>query len=360
MDISLTVVKIISSITPWALPLSLVMLVISVVVDVFKKKFYWSKFALFFVAITIILLIIQISLTYKLTKSIINSPSQSSTSSETANWKTYTGKAFSIKYNKEYSYQESKTVSSPEYPNTYPQVKFVKTNNGGFTITVASNVKSLTLDNALGNGPDLRYTKDALAGKDIKRIKIDNVDAVLVEDLNVGLNGVSFEIIAIKDSNVYQLVSEGIIYQDFNSILSTFKFTTKTFKSEKGSFAIDLPSDMKVTERPERIVGGANTGEVWFTFEQFDEHAPSGLVVVYGKPEIDGKGGGCFDEKTGGGYTEEMIAGQKVQVCEIDGFYAAYFTHPSKKIEYWIDTARLSTEQLGTISEAVRKTLRFQ
>lgn len=138
------------------------------------------------------------------------------------------------------------------------------------------------------------------------------------------------------------------------------KIAIQTFKSEKGSFTIDLPSDMKMLERPERIEGGVTKGEVWFTFGQFDEQASSGLVVVYGKPLIDGKGGACFDEKTGGRYTQEMIAGQKVQVCEIGGFNASYFTHPSKKIEYHIDTARLSEEQVKTVSVAVRKTLRFE
>lgn len=80
MDILLKITTILAYITPWALPLSLVMLVTSIVVDVFKKKFYWSKFALFFVATSIILVIIQISLIYKLTKSIISSPSQQNTS----------------------------------------------------------------------------------------------------------------------------------------------------------------------------------------------------------------------------------------------------------------------------------------
>ncbi len=138
------------------------------------------------------------------------------------------------------------------------------------------------------------------------------------------------------------------------------KSSTQTFTSGKGFFTIDLPSNMKMFERPERLDGGITSGEVWFTFGQFDENAPSGLVVVYGKPGIDGKGGACVDEKGEGGYKKEIISGQEVEVCKIEGFKAEYFTHPSKKIEYQVSTARVSREQTRIISEAIRKTFRFE
>jgi len=80
---------------------------------------------------------------------------------------------------------------------------------------------------------------------------------------------------------------------------------------------------------------------------------------MYGKPGIEGKGGACFDEM-GNTYTTEMIAGQEVQVCEIDGFRIEYFTHPSKEIEYWINTQGLSGEELGVIKKAVRETFQFE
>lgn len=136
----------------------------------------------------------------------------------------------------------------------------------------------------------------------------------------------------------------------------------RTYKSENGYFAIDLPSRMRMVERKEeKRDGGTTHGEVLFTFGEFDENSPSGLVVVYGKPRIDGKGGGCPDEEGEVAHKTEVIAGQKVEVCDKEGFFnAQYFVHPSRKAEYWVDTVGLSTEQIKIVSEAVRKTLRFE
>ena len=145
------------------------------------------------------------------------------------------------------------------------------------------------------------------------------------------------------------------------SLLSPTKDGVRTYKSEDGYFAIDLPSEMKMIEsKEEKRDDGTTRGEVWFTFGEFNENAPSGLVAVYGKPRIDGKGGSCVDEEGEGAYKTEVVAGQEVSVCEMGGFRAEYFVHPSREIEYWVDTSRLSIEQVGVVSEAVRKTLRFE
>ncbi len=74
MEMSLTIARILAHITRWAFPGSLILLVIGIVIDIFKKKFHWSKFALIFLAVTIILLIIQIKLTYSITSDILNKP----------------------------------------------------------------------------------------------------------------------------------------------------------------------------------------------------------------------------------------------------------------------------------------------
>lgn len=128
MDILLEILIILNHITTWALRLSpviLAILAISVAVDIFKKKFYWSKFALLFVATTIILIIIQFPLGYEFTKSIINGPSQESTLLETANWKTYTNSVgkFTIKYPSSWTINEThelsnRTVDDPKEINT--------------------------------------------------------------------------------------------------------------------------------------------------------------------------------------------------------------------------------------------------
>ena len=146
------------------------------------------------------------------------------------------------------------------------------------------------------------------------------------------------------------------------SLPSPTQHGIRTYKSEDGYFAIDLPSEMRMVEsKEEKRDDGTTGGEVWFTFgEEFDENVPSGLVVVFSKPRIDGKGGACMDEEGEGAYKTEVIVGQEVSVCEVGGFRAEYFVHPSREIEYWVDTSRLSIGQVGVVSEAVRKTLRFE
>jgi 1,4-dihydroxy-2-naphthoate octaprenyltransferase len=71
---SLTVARILAFITPWALPTSLIVLIVGAVVDVIKKRFHWSKFALIFLMVTAVLLIIQIKLIYSVTGGILNNP----------------------------------------------------------------------------------------------------------------------------------------------------------------------------------------------------------------------------------------------------------------------------------------------
>lgn len=74
MEASLNLARILSFITPWALPTSLLVLVIGAILDILKKRFHWSKFALIFLVIAIILTIIQINLVYSLTGDILNNP----------------------------------------------------------------------------------------------------------------------------------------------------------------------------------------------------------------------------------------------------------------------------------------------
>jgi hypothetical protein len=138
------------------------------------------------------------------------------------------------------------------------------------------------------------------------------------------------------------------------------KSGVKTFNSSLARFSVDLPSTMTMVETPERAEDGFVKGEVWFTFETHNENEPRGLVVVYGKPSIDGKGGACVDNEGNDGFTKEIIAGQDVSVCSAGpGFRVGYFSHPTDAIEYWIDTARLTVDELAIIKQAVRTSFRF-
>jgi hypothetical protein len=132
--------------------------------------------------------------------------------------------------------------------------------------------------------------------------------------------------------------------------------------SNAGSFSIELPSDIHMIEKPERFVDGFTNGEVWFAWGVFDDNNPKGLVITYGKPTIDGKGGACVDENGESMYTSEIIAEQNVDVCAGDSFSASYFTHPNKKIEYDVSIygPRLTQEQFEILTAAVRSSLRFE
>lgn len=177
----------------------------------------------------------------------------------------------------------------------------------------------------------------------------------------------------------YILIGLGVIFAiylgkafltEFSSSFAPGKMVDKakkasiihTLTSGKGGFSIDLPAEVTMYEKPEWDNNdGTTRGEVWFVFGQYDDNQPKGLVVLYGKPRIDGKGGACVDENGEGAYKTETIANQKVEVCEANGeFKAEYFTHPNKKAEYGIYTNGVTAGQMNILKAAVRQTLRFE
>lgn len=70
----LQIATVISFITPWLLRLSIVLLIVSIIFDLIKKKFYWSKLALIVFIIAIGLLIIEITMIYTVTGDILKEP----------------------------------------------------------------------------------------------------------------------------------------------------------------------------------------------------------------------------------------------------------------------------------------------
>lgn len=72
MDLGLTIARVLTILTTIFLPLSLILLPIGIIIDIWKRKFHWSKFALIFFAVTIVLLLIQFKLIYSITGGILN------------------------------------------------------------------------------------------------------------------------------------------------------------------------------------------------------------------------------------------------------------------------------------------------
>lgn len=135
----------------------------------------------------------------------------------------------------------------------------------------------------------------------------------------------------------------------------------RVYRNAEGGFTLDLPTGMKVLELQIKGEEQFTGEEVYFSFEEIDKNEPRGLLIKYVKPYIEGKGGACVDENGEGEYKTEMIAGQEVQVCEVGGFRAEYFRHPSREIEYWVVTVQVTDpEQIETMSRIVRQNLRFE
>jgi hypothetical protein len=150
----------------------------------------------------------------------------------TANWKTYTGADFTIKYPADYSVIPSSYVSSSNYPNG-SLVTFQSTTSA-ITITESDNSRHLTTANALGNGPGLSYTKDFLTGKIIQSFFVDAVAGVGVENIAAGQSGTEFDTIWINNGKIYQATTstkDG--YAALKQMLSTFKFANQTAQTQE-------------------------------------------------------------------------------------------------------------------------------
>jgi hypothetical protein len=148
------------------------------------------------------------------------------TQDETADWKTYENSYFRIKVPSSYTYEEKSLAISKDYPNILSYVEF-KTEDGFINIAVANNYKKLTLENALGSGPMLSYVQDFLVGKEIQKIVVDDIPAIMVKDIPTGMAGTGADLIIIRNQNIYQIVLSPRLKsnkQVFDQILSTFKF----------------------------------------------------------------------------------------------------------------------------------------
>lgn len=128
----------------------------------------------------------------------------------------------------------------------------------------------------------------------------------------------------------------------------------KTYSSKEGSFSIDLPLNIVITESESEYINGYLNDEVIFTFGEYREPiegqtTPPMFVISFAKPEVIGKGGACTI-----GYTEIDIANQEVTVCEnAKEFNVTYFKHSEKQIEYSMSTLNLSEEEVSIIRKAV-------
>ena len=125
------------------------------------------------------------------------------------------------------------------------------------------------------------------------------------------------------------------------------------YSNTQGYFSIILPTQLKAEKRYE----GEGSATIVFTDEGKEV-----MSIFYAIPSIEGKGGACIDNEGNGAYKTEVIAGQEVSVCEMEGFNATYFKNPNREIEYTIyinNPSEISVELYESLKNAVKETLSF-
>lgn len=142
-------------------------------------------------------------------------------------------------------------------------------------------------------------------------------------------------------------------FEEIKKSINSINNSILKYSNTQGYFSIILPSQLKAEERYE----GGDSATIVFTNEGKEV-----MQIFYAKPFIEGKGGACIDNEGNGAYKTEMIAGQEVDVCEIEGFDAAYFKNPNRDIEYTVyinKPEEISLELYESLKTAVMETLSF-
>lgn len=137
----------------------------------------------------------------------------------------------------------------------------------------------------------------------------------------------------------------------------------KLFTSEQAGLSIELPDYFVMVETEERQgeVENATEGFIKFTNQSYEETTPNKIVINYGKPIIYGKGGACLDEYGYPAYTEGVVAGVSMQVCNINlNFSAGYPKNPKQDIEYAVFIDSDNEELFEIMINAVANKLAFQ
>ncbi len=141
----------------------------------------------------------------------------------TANWKTYANKSFSIRYPERFTITEKSLPFNSKYPKVYTTI-ILSDVASDITITVAKNTPQLKLENALGNGPYLRYS-DKLLTKPVSTVSIDGNDGKMAQSISAGAAGIRADIVTVAHGKVYEMALSpiGVDAEVFALIVSTMK-----------------------------------------------------------------------------------------------------------------------------------------
>lgn len=170
-------------------------------------------------------------------------------------WQTFkTDSGYEIRYPLE-QYSIRNAPSAPEV--IYPGVKIIEPNDSFYyrqprtvtykiSIAVSANQQNLSLDDPaqlLTHSVILPYDSGLLTGHDIREVSLDGLQAIRVDDLEVGPAGVTAQIVTVRNNLIYELLVEphqvvgnqavpfqlGEAWPEnedlFEAIIATFKFS---------------------------------------------------------------------------------------------------------------------------------------
>ncbi|MFH0749828.1 MAG: hypothetical protein V1917_02855 [Candidatus Gottesmanbacteria bacterium] len=139
--------------------------------------------------------------------------------------------------------------------------------------------------------------------------------------------------------------------------LKTNEVQTSTYDSQTAKLHFTFKNHMYVNEEITDKEGWKEGRIVISLFPGGNEEI-SHITIVYGIPEINGKGGACSPD----GYQTKIILGQAANVCEgTNSLFAGYPKHPKEKIDYaiFIGGKNITIEAYQEYKEILYSGMRF-
>lgn len=132
-----------------------------------------------------------------------------------------------------------------------------------------------------------------------------------------------------------------------------------SYDSESARLHFDFKKSLYITETVMQQENWVEGRIVISTYPDGNEEV-SNMLVVYGVPQIQGKGGACPEV----GYTTQTILGQQISVCDDAknlGLSAGYPKHPKEGIEYdiFIGGRKITSEEYQMYKDILYSGMRF-
>jgi len=146
---------------------------------------------------------------------------------------------------------------------------------------------------------------------------------------------------------------------EIQTIGNPIKVFASSYDSESARLHFDFKRSLYITETVTQRENWLDGRIVLSTYPGGNEEV-SNMIVVYGIPEIQGKGGACPEV----GYTTQTILGQQVLVCDDTnnlGLSAGYPKHPKEGIEYdiFIGGRNITDEEYQMYKDILYSGMRF-